>query len=384
MLARTLATLVALAVAPAAAVAAPGDVALVAPGASQVSVSGDGTAVAFVTDLQLDRELDRNEGADVYLAHLDPEGDTGFQLMSKGLEGQSADGSSRGVELSADGSTVAFFSQARNLIDGDSNDREDVFVANVATGEIRQANLTPLGGQADVGALPDARPSLSADGAVIAFADTARDLAAGTPVGTDPLVYRREVAGGGTEFVDTGNDVSLSGDGKTVAYQRGQQVYADDGGEPELVSRSTDGAAGDGFSGQPDVNDDGSLIAFTSEASNLAKEDTHGLRDVFLRDRGKSTTELVSIDDANAPLKIGSALPSLSADGRFVAFLSDGDPNGCGGDELEIAVRDRERESTFRASRTFEGGIPDGPSGFAALRSGPAPATAKASFAAFS
>ena len=273
-LGRTLATLAALAIAPAAAAGAPGDVALVAPGALEISVSGDGSAVAFVTDLQLDRTLDRNEGADVYVAHLDLEGGTTFQLISKGLDSQSADGSSRGPEISADGSAVAFFSRAANLVDGDSNDREDVFVADVATGELRRANLTPLGGQADVGQLPDARPSLSADGAVIAFADTARELAPGTPLGTDALVYRREVAGGSTEFVDVGNDVSLSGDGKTVAYQRGEQVLADAGDEPELVSRSSEGAEGDGFSGQPDVNDDGSLIAFTSEASNLAPEDT--------------------------------------------------------------------------------------------------------------
>ena len=263
----------------------------------------------------------------MYVAHLDPEGDTVFQLISKGLDSQSADGSSRGVEISADGSTVAFFSRASNLVDGDSNDREDVFAADVATGELRRANLTPLGGQADVGSLPDARPSLSADGAVIAFADTARELAAGTPFGTDALVYRREIAGGSTAFVDVGNDVSLSGDGKTVAYQRGEQVLADAGDGPQLVSRSSGGAEGNGFSGQPDVNEDGSLIAFTSEASNLVDGDTNGNRDVFLRDRGRSTTEFVSVDDRSQPAKVGSALPSLSADGRFVAFFAEGDPN---------------------------------------------------------
>ena len=75
-------------------------------------------------------------------------------------------------------------------------------------------------------------------------------LAPGTPLGADSLVYVREL-GDDTRFVAVGNDAALSGDGKTVAFQQDDQVYADAGGGLELISRSTGGAEGDGFWASP-------------------------------------------------------------------------------------------------------------------------------------
>jgi Tol biopolymer transport system component len=93
-------------------------------------------------------------------------------------------------------------------------------------------------------------------------------------------------------------------------------------------------------------------VAFTSLASNLVRSDTNGVEDVFIRDRQRGTTARVSISSrggqANGPVGLH---PSLSADGRFVAFASIAsnlvrhDPNG---DEFDVFVRDRRRHKTIR------------------------------------
>src|SRR4029079_5435172 len=123
----------------------------------------------------------------------------------------------------------------------------------------------------------------------------------------------------------------LSGDGKTLAYQSpDQQVWAVADEKPELISATKSGEQGDGSSGQPDVNADGSLIAFASEASNLGPGSENKGQDIFLRKRsGDPSTELVSLADRSRPGSGSFAFPALSDDGRWVAFRSDTDINGC-------------------------------------------------------
>ena len=236
-----------------------------APGATELSVSRDGSVVGFVTDQALVTD-DHNETGDVYVVLRS--GDGGLRAITV-----PGDGSSSAVEVSADGSTVAFVSAATNLVDGDTNGRDDIFVADVETGEIRRVNVDELGQQADVGLLPGGRPSLSADGLLIAFADSAR-LIGGAPLGDDPLVYERDLETGITRSVAHGDEVSLSGDGKVLAYAGDGQVHAEiDGDAVELISATPGGEPGNARSRQPDVNDDGSLIAFASDATDLVGGD---------------------------------------------------------------------------------------------------------------
>src|SRR4029079_8901147 len=141
---------------------AEGDVSLVAPGSGEVSVSADGSVVAFSTTDALVEE-DRNGSQELYAA-IRSNVSTTFRLISHLPAGQSADYFSNGPEVSADGSTVAFFSLSDSLVDGDDNGRRDVFVADVATGVIRRVNVGEGGAQARAPhGLPDPRPSLSAD-----------------------------------------------------------------------------------------------------------------------------------------------------------------------------------------------------------------------------
>ncbi|MGF1664034.1 MAG: hypothetical protein ACFCVG_16485 [Kineosporiaceae bacterium] len=129
-------------------------------------------------------------------------------------------------------------------------------------------------------------------------------------------------------------------------------------GTVELVSRSTGGSLGNGESGQPALSADGRYVAFSSTASNLVAGDTNGAtRDVFVRDRIAGTTTLVSRATGGAVGDSFSGDVSLSPNGRYVAFSS-GATNLVAGDtngEVDVFVRDTLAGTTQRVSVSSSG-----------------------------
>ncbi|MGH9282551.1 MAG: TolB family protein, partial [Acidimicrobiales bacterium] len=127
-----------------------------------------------------------------------------------------------------------------------------------------------------------------------------------------------------------------------------------------LVSVSSTGSqAGGGFlSTQPATSADGRFVAFTSSAVNLVANDGNNVTDVFLRDRTAGTTRRVSVSSAGVEANAGSSQPSISADGRFIAFSSGasnlvtGDTNG----QTDVFVHNRETGETTRVSVVTGGG----------------------------
>src|SRR5690349_20321938 len=111
-------------------------------------------------------------------------------------------------------------------------------------------------------------------------------------------------------------------------------------GRMTRVSVADDEALANGASSQASVSADGRFVAFTSTASNLVPGDTNGLADIFVRDRVAETTVRVNVNNAKeqttgaTAATGGSSSPSISADGRWVAFASNaanlvtGDANG--------------------------------------------------------
>src|SRR5436190_5848928 len=89
------------------------------------------------------------------------------------------------------------------------------------------------------------------------------------------------------------------------------------------VSVSSAGAQGNDDSFEPAISADGRFVAFSSDATNLVGGDTNGTSDIFVRDRRTHKTRRVSVSSAGAQGNDGSFSPSISADGRFVAFASD-------------------------------------------------------------
>jgi Tol biopolymer transport system component len=143
----------------------------------------------------------------------------------------------------------------------------------------------------------------------------------------------------------------------------------------ERISISTLGVQADGPSDVTSISADGRFVAFESVATNLVAGDTNGARDIFLRDRQSSTLERVSVGAGGAQAGSGSSGPSVSADGRYVAFSSSasnlvvGDTNGV----VDTFVRDRQNGTTERVSIST-GGVETGTT-TAFLRSRPTGAT---------
>jgi len=75
-------------------------------------------------------------------------------------------------------------------------------------------------------------------------------------------------------------------------------------------------------SSQPSISADGRYIAFSSWADNLVNRDTNGGKDVFVHDRISGITERVSVSSTGGEINLESGEPSISANGRYVAFVS--------------------------------------------------------------
>jgi Tol biopolymer transport system component len=165
----------------------------------------------------------------------------------------------------------------------------------------------------------------------------------------------------------TGNGrQSLSGDGRRIVFdsQATNFVADDENGfrdvflrdlEAEVTERISLDAAGleaDGDSFEPSISGDGRFVAFTSEATDLVLGDSNGVKDVFVRDLESHTTSRISVDSGGSQADAASFAPSISGDGRYVAFASDA-ANLAGGDSngtTQIYVHDRESGATTRAS----------------------------------
>jgi Tol biopolymer transport system component len=217
--------------------------------------------------------------------------------------------------------------------------------------------------------------SISADGRFVAFASPASNLVPGDTNGTwDVFVHDRQlgttervsVATGGAEGNGDSLVPSISADGRFVAFesQASNLVAGDTNGAPDIfvrdrqsgtterVSVATGGAEGSDGSYNPSISPDGRFVAFESDASNLVPGDTNNLPDVFVRDRQSGTTERVSVTTSGAEVNGPSLSASISAEGRFVAFesfasnLVAGDTNGA----WDIFVHDRQSGTTERVS----------------------------------
>jgi Tol biopolymer transport system component len=187
-----------------------------------------------------------------------------------------------------------------------------------------------------------------------------------TPAGAVGVVGRPSVATGGAQGNADSVFPTISADGRFVAYDSiaTSLVPGDANGEndvflrdrqmgtTELVSVATGGAQGNAYSNLASISGDGRYVAFASGASNLVTGDVNGEADVFVRDRQRGTTELVSVATSGAQGNAYSQGPRVSLDGRYVAFesgatnLVPGDNNG----EPDVFVRDLSTGRTTRAS----------------------------------
>ena len=176
----------------------------------------------------------------------------------------------------------------------------------------------------------------------------------------------RAVPGAG--HIGVYGQVAVSADGRYVAFAADRDarrpgvlggVYRYDTvtDELELVSVATDGTPADNWSGEPAISADGRYVAFSSDAENLVEGDENFSTDVFVRDVMAGTTTRVSVSSTGEEADEDSSGPSISADGRFVAFTSDSDLLVASDENLssDVFVRDRTTGTTVIASVTSAG-----------------------------
>ena len=317
---------------------------------------------------------------------------------SESSGGTQADAFSDEASLSGDGRWVAFRSMASNLVAGDTNGNFDIFVRDNLTEKVVRVSVATDGTQGDD---RSDDPSISDDGRRIAFASFATTFVAGdTNFVPEVFVHDRDTDGDGifdepgatsttrmnpatTDPAGLGGNSrpEIFGDGTGVVYESGNRLLAEDvnpfgdiyttrlvGGVPvtSLISRpigSTGGANGSNF--EPSVNRDGTVVAFTTDATNLYPGDTLGALDVAVWDAngsGPGSPSLTRISGALEPdASSQGASVSRDAAGRFVAFQSAASNlvPGDVGANVDIFVLDRITGAISAESRTPLGASSD-------------------------
>jgi Tol biopolymer transport system component len=300
-----------------------------------------------------------------------------------------AQGISQDSSINAYGSLVAFESDAANLVDEDTNGKWDVFVRDLIDGETLRVSVTYDGLQAN-GDSGD--PCISPDGRYVAFWSDATNLVASdtnskrdvfvVDLSAYPLtVTLMSVSTAGAQGNGDSQSPSMSaalGAGYKVAFSSDatnlasapepldtnskRDIYVRDLSDPlnpktSRVSYVGLATQGDGGSDMPAISADGLFVAFVSDATNLVIEDTNAATDVFVSDLTTHEIRRVSVDDEGHQGDLSSTAPSISGDGRYVAFESDattlvaGDSNGA----TDVFVYDYVSRVTTLASASSEG-----------------------------
>jgi len=312
-------------------------------------------------------------------------------MVSVNSKGEQGKRTSDEQDISADGRYVAFTSTSKNLVAGDANGAfADVFVHDRRTGVTRRVSVDSHGVQS---AGESYYPAISGDGRHVAFVS----YGFSSPfAGLEVSVHDWKT--GKTERVDldsAGNlpdrctvycwvEPALSGNGRFVAFPSNATnlVAGDTNGAWDIFVRdrttrqttriSVDSAGKQGDQppsyyppSRPALSADGRFVAFVSDATNLVAGDTNGTWDVFVHDRKTRQTTRVSVDSAGGQANSASWGLAISSDGRYVAFVSEatnlvpGDTNG----EPDVFLHDRQTHQTTRVSVASTGREANGWSG---------------------
>lgn len=341
------------------------------------SITPDGRYVAFYSGATNLVAGDTNVLDDVFVR--DRIGGTTTRVSITDGEAQAVGGHSSSPSISADGRYVAFYSDATNLVAGDTNGATDVFVRDRTAGTTTRVSVATGGAQAS--GYSDG-PTISADGRYVAFYSDAANLVSGDTNATSDVFVRDRTAGttirvsvtsGGTQGNSYSDEPSISSSGRYVAFRSSATnlVAGDTNGSEDLFIRdvvggtttrlnvATGGAqATGGNSGWASFSADERCVVFDSGATNLVSGDTNGTGDVFVRNLVAGTTTRASVATGGAQTNGYSQFSSISSDGRYVAFgsaatnLVSGDTNAF----LDVFVRDMDTGVTIRASVTSAGG----------------------------
>jgi len=335
-------------------------------------ISGDGRYVAFTSWANNLVPGDTNDHDDVFVKDLQTGITSRVSTDSTGIQGNDHSGTFK-ISISGNGRYVAFESAANNLVAGDTNGVLDIFMKDLQTGTTTRVSTNSAGSQ---GNYDSGGSSVSGDGRYVTFHSSADNLVSGDTNGQQDI-FVKDLQTGITTRVNTdfaGNQTtyrmswwpSISSDGRYVAFE--SEAYNLVPGDTDLatfdifvknvqtgaIARLSNGSAEfpADHSEFPSISNDGRYVAFHSYATNLVAGDTNSSWDIFVYDVQTGVTTRVSTDSAGIQGDGFSQFVSISGDGRYVAFesyatnLVAGDTNGF----RDIFIKDLRTGTTSCAS----------------------------------
>ena len=345
------------------------------------ALSADGRFLVFTSSASNLFDGDSNSVSDIFIRD---QRSGEVRRISTAASGTQADGNSREATISANGRFVAFSSLATNLVANDTNNVVDVFVKDLSDGSIVRATLKSNGLEDTTSNnfFTNLAPSLSADGRYVAF------MTGGQLSPLDNLahndIYVRDLQTGALDIVSSNSSdvigdfrsvgpAAISADGRYVAFASQAfnfapndnndtaDVWRKDRLTRQLAFVSTNAAGNGGLnatdaSGSPSISADGRFVAFTSFSEHLVPGDVGNNPDIFVKDLSNGAIERVN-PGLSADAFGVSDFPAISGDGRFVVYesiasnLVNGDTNGL----RDVFIRDRQLGSTTRLSQSQSG-----------------------------
>ncbi|MBZ0294078.1 MAG: CSLREA domain-containing protein, partial [Anaerolineae bacterium] len=304
-------------------------------------------------------------------------------------DGEVANGRSYDPAISANGRYVAYVSEAPNMDVGADNGRSDIFLYDKQT-----CLTTPLSIGYDnisMGNGPSMQPFISTDGRYIVFASAATNLIENFSGGGGWQIFVRDMQTNTITLVSKAPDgspgdhqsrhPSISADGRYIAYQSEATnltgtsdtsiydifLYDQLTDQTIRVSQQPDGSLPWGTSQYPEISTDGHYITYSSMANNIVADDT-APDDIFVYDRLTNQTRRVSEGSTGTPSNSSSFRPTISADGRYVAFQSMATSFGSGiSGSYNIWVKDLVTNQLTQLSLAPDGGQAGGSSEYPSM-----------------
>ena len=224
--------------------------------------------------------------------------------ISMAYDGSQADGNSYYPTISNNGRFVVFASDAANLVPYDTNGKTDVFIFDLETEIMERVSVASNGTAGNEASGYNDLASVSNDGRYVVFSSEASNLVA-DDTNTD---CQRSYLNDNSEWVTASFNCS--------------DIFVKDRltNEIRLISVSSTGVHGNDSSTLPSMSADGRYVAFVSSADNLVENDTNETRDIFVHDLQTGETKRVSIASDGTQANDSSLINRISADGQYVAF----------------------------------------------------------------
>ncbi len=334
-------------------------------------ISDDGRYVVFMT-----RSTNLPAGSDTYGHIVLKDMVTGTITRVSHVAGDTtieSNGFSTSPQMTPDGRYVVYGSSSSDIVTPDLNGFDDIFRWDRLTGLNELISKTNGGLKADD---HSQRPSISDDGSKVVFGSAASNLVVGDTNGAQDVFLREGMS---TTLVSSdsvgvlGNDSSskamIAGDGTVVVFEsNATNLVADDtnasgdvfvkrlsDGTVQRISVRANGSQVEASSYDSSISADGSKVAFVSQDNFIVAGDSGDTSDVFVRNVAAGTNTLAGVTSSGGRLSARGGQGLISASGRFVTFLS-GSPEISTGVVSQAFVRDLTGGTTFRASRTSTGG----------------------------